>query len=358
MYKKITVAILAGGKSSRMGKDKASLEYQGKTFLEHLVEEFQSADELIISNRWLSLSEPLITQNIKMVHDRTPNKGPLEGLRSVLETATKDYVFVCATDMPFVKKEIPEYLSDFFSTDYDAYVPTIDGKTEPLCAVYKKSILPFVQKQLGEEDLKLSHLFEKVRTKFIPIEKSSLKRKMFFNVNTPEDFYSLQKPFIFCVGGIKNSGKTRLLCNLLEAMKERNCQCAVIKHDGHDCFSDKEGTDTFLFSKKGASSTAVFSDSRFMLSSNSKTDENLLIEKIKELNANLDYIIIEGLKDSSFPKVEVLREGVSEKSLCSAPLICIASDFEYTANKQIPNLKSDDADKILCEIENYFRSKI
>ncbi len=330
---KITVALLCGGRNSRMGKNKALLPLDGKTFLDRLIFEFGCFDEIILSAGERGSYEDVLLSDfpksqysLKIIFDENLGLGPLEALRRVLSEARNDFVFVCACDMPFASKKIPEYLQEFFSSDYQVYVPTVCGKTEPLCAFYKKSVLQFVENQVQKNDLKISRLFELVPTKFISVEKSSLDKNFFLNVNTPQEYAALQKPFVFCVSGLKNSGKTRMICSLLTEAKSRGYTCAVIKHDGHDCFSDAPQTDTYYFSEHGAVSTAVFSENRFMFFANEQIDAETLIEKIKSLSNPPDFIIIEGLKDSDFPKIEVMRKEISEKSVCKEPLICIAKD--------------------------------
>ena len=221
----MTVAILCGGKSSRVGKDKAALFWNGKTFLERLVSEFESADdceEILIcgkaegaqdpdcgsepeslqDQKCVAVPESLQDQKFgakaRFVPDQKREKGPLEGIRRALGEAKSDLVFVCAVDMPFATKEIPSYLKEFLCSDYGCYVPLVDGRPEPLCALYKKSALSAVEEQMAADELKLSRLFEKVPTKFIAVEKSSLPKKLFANVNAPQDFLALLKPFVFC----------------------------------------------------------------------------------------------------------------------------------------------------------------
>ena len=366
MEKKLTelsVVLLAGGNNSRMGQNKPLLSYDGKTFLERLVTAFSSYDEIILSAKTESQCEKyrsaLKTNDapakIKFISDKNQDKGPLEGIRRALTESKNEFVFICASDMPFATNAIPEYLAEFFCSDYDCYVPTICGRAEPLCAVYKKSVLPVIEKQMQDNELKISRLFEKVPVKFIPVEKSCLDKKLFLNVNTPEEYANLRKPFVFCVSGIKNSGKTRMVLLLISELKKRGFTCAVIKHDGHNCFSDAPGTDTFRFSEQGASATAIFSESRFMLSASESQTAEDLIAKIKSLSSPADFIIIEGLKDSPYPKVEVLRINVSETSVCkSETLICRASNFCFSESDGIPHYDTDDATGIADCIENYF----
>lgn len=366
----MTVAILSGGKSSRMGKDKAALFYGGKTFLERLVLEFAGAEdceEVLVCGKPFDTSGELVHDQAfgakaRFVPDQKSEKGPLEGLRRALSEAKSDLVFVCAVDMPFATKEIPSYLKEFVSSDYECYVPLVDARPEPLCALYKKSALPAVESQLAAGDLKLSRLYEKVPTKFVAIEKSTLSKRLFANVNAPKDFFSLLKPFIFCVCGIKNSGKTRMLLALLAAAQEKGCKCAVVKHDGHDAFSDAPETDTFLFSQAGALGTAVFSDKRFMLCAPESAEKSKvaaaqeLVEELAARSPGLDFVIIEGLKDSALPKIEVLRRGVSECPSCNKEnLICLASDFAFDAGAcSVPTMDFSDAEGIFSFVEKYF----
>ena len=348
----ISVAILAGGKSSRMGKNKALLTYEGKTFLERLIEEFSDFDEILVSAREENQYDLKDSGGkVKLISDENHDKGPLEGIRRVLSEAKNDFVFVCAADMPFLTKAVYEYISEFFCSDYECYVPLLDGRAEPLCAVYKKSVLKAVENQMKTGDLKLFHLFESVSVKFIPIEKSFLDKKNFVNVNTPEEYAALKKPYIFCVSGIKNSGKTRMILKLIGEIKSRGYTCAVIKHDGHDCFTDAPGTDTARFAQAGALAAGIYSDKRFLFNAGAlafgeeTVTEERLINQILSLPALPDFIILEGLKDSDYPKVEVLRSGVSEKSVCKVPVICTAKD-DY------------DSKEVFDVIEAYFLRKI
>ena len=329
----ISIAILAGGKSSRMGKNKALLTYGEKTFLERLIEEFSDFDQILVSAKDENQYDlEKAGGKIRLITDEKQEKGPLEGIRRALTESRNDFVFVTAADMPFMTKEVADYLAEFFCSDYDCYVPLVEGRAQPLSAVYKKSTLPVIESQLAGGDLKLSFLFDKVPTKFIPMEKSSINKNVFLNVNTPQEYADLQKPFIFCVSGIKNSGKTRMILALIGEIKEHGYSVAVIKHDGHDCFTDAPGTDTFLFEQAGAMATGIFSDKRLMLGRKAEAGADKidilegLINQIKSLSCPPDFIILEGLKDSDYPKVEVLQSGVSEKSLCKKPVICIARD--------------------------------
>lgn len=108
-----------------------------------------------------------------------------------------------------------------------------------------------------------------------------------------------KKPFIFAVSGYKNSGKTTLIASLIPELKKRGYKVAVIKHDGHDFDSDVPGTDSYCFQKAGAYGTAVYSSKRLMVTKEyDEPDEKMLARAFGEA----DIILIEGLKNSAYPK--------------------------------------------------------
>ena len=350
----LTVALLAGGKSSRMGKDKAFLKFNEKTFIEIIYEELKNFDEILLSVKKENL-EKYAFLPVKKIFDEKVDAGPLEGIKTSLMESKNELVFISACDMPFIKKELPLYLLDFYSSDYDAYVPVLKERTEPLCAVYKKSILPVVEKHLQKEDYKLSRLLDDIKVKYIPMEKSSLSEKIFSNINTEEDYEKLNGPCIFSVSGFKKSGKTSLILSLQNELSLRGYTFSVIKHDGHDCFTDAEGTDTFRFSQAGALSACIFSDRRYAFFASEKVTVDTLIEKTKNLSTPPDFIIIEGMKNAPFPKVEVLRTAVSCQSCCKKEEhICFVSDFAFSSEDNIPSFDFSDVKKITDTILNYF----
>ncbi len=114
---------------------------------------------------------------------------------------------------------------------------------------------------------------------------------------------------LVAVCGIKNSGKTTLLEKLVRALSERKIQTAVIKHDGHDFTCDMKGTDSYRLKEAGAFATAVFSKDRvFIHKTGTKETEKELISMFPEA----DLILLEGMKDSAYPKIEIVRKGISE----------------------------------------------
>ncbi len=117
-----------------------------------------------------------------------------------------------------------------------------------------------------------------------------------------------QKIIVIC--GVKNSGKTTLLTKIVAKLTKRGLKIAVIKRDGHDFTCDIPNTDSYRIKEAGAYATAVFSDSRiFVHKTGTQENEEDLISLFPEA----DIIFIEGLKESAYPKIEVIRAEISAR---------------------------------------------
>ena len=115
---------------------------------------------------------------------------------------------------------------------------------------------------------------------------------------------------VAAVCGLKNSGKTTLIVRLVRHLTGRGLRVAVIKHDGHDFSCDIPGTDSWQFAAAGAYGTAVYSAERVFIhrqGTGEKAED--LIGQFPEA----DLILLEGGKDSSWPKIEVVRSAVSRQ---------------------------------------------
>ena len=106
-------------------------------------------------------------------------------------------------------------------------------------------------------------------------------------------------PLIYCVSGMKNTGKTTLITRLIPVLTQKGYKVAVVKHDGHDFEPDVPGTDSFCHRKAGAYGTAVFSDHRFLVT---KECEGITEQELFLHFPEADIILVEGLKNSSYPK--------------------------------------------------------
>ena len=155
---------------------------------------------------------------------------------------------------------------------------------------------------------------------------------------------------IVAICGRKNSGKTTLITKLIPVFKHRGFKVATIKHDGHDFEADTKGTDTFRHKESGAYGTAIFSNNKWMIVKDEKTKEDELIELFPEA----DVILLEGFKYSTYPKIEVVREDISNESICNKEnLILIAADI-ININAYYKIVDINNIDLIANEILKYF----
>lgn len=347
MEVKFSAAILAGGKSTRMGQDKALLKLNNERFIDRLISEFSGCDEVFIS---VAHKGDYSDTGIPSVVDENSEIGPIEGIRQSLIFAGNDYVFVCAADMPFLRKGLAEYLAEFISSDYDAYVIRDEKRIQPLCAIYHKSLLPIIEEQIANGKYRLVDVLSRVRVKYVDLTKSCFETKIVKNINTRDEYAAIKEPAVFCVSGIKNSGKTFLIERLINEFINDGLSVGVIKHDGHDFECDIRGTDSYRFYDAGAAGVAVFSGTHAFVHKRQTVTIRELIMQMQEY----DIVIIEGLKDSEYPKVEVVRSAVSSKGVCNPDtLICIATDSKDLGISNCPVYGLDDVHEVFCCIKRF-----
>lgn len=348
----MTIGILAGGNSTRMGKNKALLDYQGKTFLERIRDELCDLGEVLISAADKGIYEKY---GCRVLYDEQTSFGPLAGIYQLLKAAKTEYVFVCAVDMPFLKKELVSYMQNYLSSDYDCYCIVDEEHTHPLCAIYSKRMLPLIEELIAEDKHRLIALLDRAATKYIPLEMTCFDKKVVQNINTKEEYLQLCFPIVFCVSAVKNSGKTGLIERLMDEFIRDGYRVGVIKHDGHEFEIDHEGTDSYRFTKRGAGCSIIFSKKQYaILGQKEKTIEEL-IAFMREEN-DIDVIIIEGMKKSPYPKIEVVRGEISSACVCRPEtLLCVATDIVTKEQVPCPVFALEDTAQIYACIKQYFQ---
>ncbi len=185
--KKLTVAIQAGGKSSRMGTDKSFVPFFGRPMIEVVRAAVEGlGDELIlITNR----PDAYAHLDLPMFADLYPDTGPLGGIYTAIHHATHPHVLTVACDMPWLNRPLLEYMAGLRETA-DVVVPRWDKFPEPLHAVYSKACLDPIREKLEAEMYKITAFYGRVRVRFVnrdEIERFDPDGKSFINVNTPED---------------------------------------------------------------------------------------------------------------------------------------------------------------------------
>ena len=181
-----TAVLLAGGRSTRMGRDKASLPYAGGALWEHQLATLRAtgAGEVCISG---PRNGPYANCGLPILEDQTPNAGPLAALETALPRAP--YVVVLAIDMPAMRADFLCALMRVALQNQRSVIPEIDGRIEPLAAVYASTIAPVVDEGLRGADRSMHQLVRAAMRRDLafthPVPAES--RMLFRNLNTPQD---------------------------------------------------------------------------------------------------------------------------------------------------------------------------
>ena len=331
----INALILAGGKGSRMNyQNKALLELDSKTFLDRLYDVFSDFNKVYLS---LNTSQDMLTDRFIRLDDDFHEIGPISGLYRGLEESDLEYVFVTPCDTPNLTKEFVEYIASFVSPYHDAFiVRDSEGFVHPLLGVYNTRCIALIKEAIHNKNYKILDILKNLDVKYIDLKYTIFDDKNILkNINTPEDYNSLLKRAkkttkYFAISGIKNSGKTTLITKLLSNFKELGLKVGTIKHDGHDFQMDNLNSDTDKHVKSGAYGTLIFSKSKFMFLENSP---ETTLDHYLHYFKNYDFIILEGFKGSDYPKLEVIRQDVSNVSNSNKEnLMFFASDLKRIEN--------------------------
>lgn len=157
-------------------------------------------------------------------------------------------------------------------------------------------------------------------------------------------------PKVFAVSGIKNSGKTTLVSKLVTALSQKGYRVGVIKHDGHEFEADHEGTDSYKHKTAGAQNVIVYSKTKLMMVKDLQVPS---IHEMIALQKEMDIVILEGMKYSSFPKIEVVRKAISSQIVCEpSTLLAVATDVPMKV-EDVPIIELDDFEAILDVVLNY-----
>ncbi|PWL33103.1 MAG: hypothetical protein DCO96_01755 [Fluviicola sp. XM-24bin1] len=178
--------ILAGGKSSRMGQDKALMEFDGIPMIQHVADTLRDyTSEVIIASNFL-IHHPYGDRGVQ---DDSPHLGPLAGIEAGLSTARNEASIVISCDAPFVNASVLERLiqEEQEADDiYDVFVAVCDGRDYPLIAIYRESCLKTVRRRLEKRQLRLGDLLVCLNLQFVMFPES--ESKYFLNINTQEEW--------------------------------------------------------------------------------------------------------------------------------------------------------------------------
>lgn len=179
--------VLAGGRSTRMGQDKALLDWHGRPLLDHMIELIRT------------VADPVHVVGRDQLPDRLPGFGPLSGIATGLETTFTDANLFIAVDLPFLTKGFLKYLRSRIEDSAHPLVACNIGSAFPLCVGAWRPMLPEINRRLASGRLSLRALIEAGSTEIInetQLTKLGFGGSLFRNINTEDDYrLALQEPY-------------------------------------------------------------------------------------------------------------------------------------------------------------------
>ncbi|NWF77989.1 MAG: molybdenum cofactor guanylyltransferase [Chloroflexi bacterium] len=192
----MTSIILAGGKSSRLGRNKALQTIGGKTLIQWIVDRLAIlSTEIIIATAHGEAIPCSSAVTIRTVADVYPGKGPLGGIHAGLMASSSSRAIVVSCDIPFLSVGLLKYMTQICPA-FDVVVPRIKDKIEPLCAVYSQNCLAHLQKLLEQDKRQIRKLFSMVKVKYVEedeINRFDPEHLSFFNINSQAELERARK---------------------------------------------------------------------------------------------------------------------------------------------------------------------
>ncbi|MFH0916361.1 MAG: molybdopterin-guanine dinucleotide biosynthesis protein B [bacterium] len=362
----VTLALLAGGLSSRMGKDKAFAPFQGGTLLEWM----RDLTAPLFPHVFVVTREPsrLHDLGLPVVIDALPEGGSAVGIYTAVLAAPTERVICLACDMPFVTPRLLWELADK-SAGFDVFVPRHGDYLQPLCAVYSKRTLDAYREFIVSGGRRIFDIYADLNTGYLDVDdgRHGDPVRLFVNVNTPAELEAARQALAGGAGGgwraalqpriqafmdacplptvsfigKKKSGKTTVVLGVIKELRSRGYRVGALKHDTHGFEVDVPGTDSYRFREMGAEVVGISSPDKYVWL-NTVQEERPLGELIRQIREPVDLIITEGFKRQDAPKIEVSRRARSTE-LVSRPdeLIGITSDQQFP-DYPVPQLALDD----------------
>lgn len=183
-----SLALIAGGRSSRMGQNKCLMELSGRTLLGRILDQLEAraAETFLVTID----PTPYEGMQLQVIADETPGLGPLGALATALGHASQEHVLLTACDMPFVCLPLIERMLEE-SQRADAVLARLGGEVEPLRAVYNRASLDPVRQALRRGERRMISFLPSIRVRYLEkaeIEELDPQRLTFFNINTPSDW--------------------------------------------------------------------------------------------------------------------------------------------------------------------------
>ena len=238
---RVTGILLAGGKSTRMGKDKAFIPFMGKNLMMHNLSLLRGMCHEVL----MSANQPVFENfGIRVIKDIYPDAGPIGGMHACLRESSFQYSIILSCDLPFINQGLLFGLFAHINEGYDIIAYQCNNQVEPLFACYSKNVLPQIEKNITQKDFKLQNIFKQLKVKLIPLHSKIFST----NLNTVSDIFNSQNRFrwklpnmIIVSGDGRNVGKTFFTCSVIKHFS-RQQQIVAVKTSSHfhDTFNQSQ----------------------------------------------------------------------------------------------------------------------
>lgn len=187
----MTGVVLAGGRSSRFGANKALAAWEETTMIEAVVNSLlQVLPTVLVVTKNASELAFLKSARVTVIEDACSDGHPMGGLFTALQGLKTGHAFVAACDMPFVRPELIEALW-LSRADYDAVIPVWKDVRQPLCGVYARGCVGIIRSSIDADSLGISRLFDTLRTRFMlepEVAGVDPRGISFMDIDTREDY--------------------------------------------------------------------------------------------------------------------------------------------------------------------------
>ncbi|QNH54618.1 molybdopterin-guanine dinucleotide biosynthesis protein B [Selenomonas timonae] len=282
--KDVTLIVAAGGKSTRMGRDKRFLPLDGESLLARTLRKGRAAGfrsiVLAAEGERSDLTALAKEYGVQLVTDEIPAQGPAAAIAAGLGAAKTEWALVLSADMPFYDFELVRALLPQAEGETQVVLPTLLGYWQPLAALYRRDAGAVFAAAIARGDRKLGIILRELVVRELPL---TVDAGLFFNVNTPAAYRlacgrlaNEQRacPILSIAAPASGTGKTTFIERLIPLLHERGVRTAVIKSDSHGFQLDTAGKDTARFTAAGAEAVAVSSPDGYFIQQKTKTRQD------------------------------------------------------------------------------------
>lgn len=315
-FQDVSLLIIAGGQSQRMGEDKRWLEIDGCGMLERLC---IKAARVPFVARFLCVGQvtPALRQlaeqyDLRLLQDPVQAQGPLPALAQGLAQIPTDYALAVAGDMPFMRLPAlaPLLAAAVEHPDWQAILPQTAGRWQPLASLYRRDFAAACEQALQAGERRIRSAIDAVPHGMV----AGVGASLFFNVNTPADFRLAcgrmanllrEVPLVTVSAPKSNTGKTTFIERLLPKLEAAGLHVGVVKGDCHGYDVDEKGKDSWRFREAGAQAVAVVSPTGYFVQQRTAKRANLV--SVAMQLQDVDLVLIESRAHGTAPQLSLWR---------------------------------------------------